>query len=255
MLHELRPEQHENLRPLFADFGLRLHGLVEAMFSGEFGRAWADDPGAPTVALAEIDFWLVAGNPLPPAADDALHFVPKGTIVTDGSQAWDALVRTTLVDCVSERTRTGFATPQPNVWNRKRLREQSSALAAGFEIRAIDADNIDSFLVVAKDFASNWRSVDAFLAHGFGFGVFEGERCVAGCSSYTLAGGKLEIEIDTDPEYRRRGLARAVAATLIEHCLDRGLEPCWDAHNPESAALALQLGFVDPYPYTVFVVR
>jgi hypothetical protein len=45
-----------------------------------------------------------------------------------------------------------------------------------------------------------------------------------------------------------------VAAALILHCLDAGIEPCWDAHNPESAALALQLGFTDPMPYEVFVV-
>ena len=62
------------------------------------------------------------------------------------------------------------------------------------------------------------------------------------------------MEIDTHPDFRRRGLARSVAATMILHCLDEGIEPCWDAHNPESAALALQLGFVDPQAYTVFVV-
>jgi predicted GNAT family acetyltransferase len=77
---------------------------------------------------------------------------------------------------------------------------------------------------------------------------------VAGCSSYTLANNKLEIEIDTHPDHRRKGLARAVAAALILYCLDAGIEPCWDAHNPESAALAEQLGFTDPTPYEVFVV-
>jgi hypothetical protein len=35
-------------------------------------------------------------------------------------------------------------------------------------------------------------------------------------------------------------------------CLDRGVTPCWDAFNPESAALAATLGYVDPKPYTAF---
>jgi GNAT superfamily N-acetyltransferase len=252
-LHPMERTRHEYLRPLFADFDTRVHGLVEAVFSGDFGDAWADDPANPTVALAHIDFWLVAGDAASPAAPAALRSVPRGTIVTDGSPAWDALARATLAGRVHERTRTAFAAP-PEASHRESLVEQAASLPDGLEIRRIVAANLDSFLAVAREFAENWRTAEDFLERGVGFGVFSGERCVAGCSSFTLANGKLEIEIDTEPDYRRRGLARAVAATLILHCLDRGIEPCWDAHNPPSAQLALQLGFDGAQPYAVFPV-
>lgn len=252
-MRKLDQGDHGALRPLFGGFGARLHGLVEAVFSGDFGEAWAEDPAAPTVALAHIDFWLVAGDAASSAAPEALRMVPKGAIVSDGSAAWDSLVRKTLAGRVHERTRTGFATP-PGSAHRGRLAEQAAAVPDGFDIRRVTAGNLRTFLDVAAEFASNWRSPEAFLERGLGFGVFFGERCVAGCSSFTMANDKLEIEIDTAPEYRRRGFARAVAATLISHCLDCGIEPCWDAHNPESAQLAIQLGFSDPQPYTVFVV-
>lgn len=252
-MRELARERHDALRPLFAGFGARLHGLVEAVFSGDFGDAWADDPSAPAIALAHIDFWLIAGDATLPAAAKALRMVPRGAIVTDGSESWDRLVRVTLDGRIHERTRTGFASP-PTTLHRRRLAEQAAAMPDGFDIRRITAANLRTFLDVAAEFASNWRSPDVFLERGLGFGVFRHERCVAGCSSFTMANGKLEVEIDTAPEYRRRGLARAVAATLIGHCLDAAIGPCWDAHNPESAQLALQLGFGDPRPYTVFVV-
>ena len=42
---------------------------------------------------------------------------------------------------------------------------------------------------------------------------------------------------------------------MIEYCLERRLEPCWDAHNDISAALAAKLGFVEPAPYTAYEVR
>jgi hypothetical protein len=41
---------------------------------------------------------------------------------------------------------------------------------------------------------------------------------------------------------------------LIEYCIERRLEPCWDVHNPISAALATKLGFVEPRPYTAYEV-
>ena len=63
---------------------------------------------------------------------------------------------------------------------------------------------------------------------------------------------KLITEIQTHHDYRRRGLASATAAAMIEHCLDAGLEPCWDAHNSMSAALATKIGFVNPTPYTAY---
>ena len=42
---------------------------------------------------------------------------------------------------------------------------------------------------------------------------------------------------------------------MILHCVNHGLEPCWDAHNPMSARLAERLGFVDAAPYTAYQVR
>lgn len=196
---QLTPPQHAAIRPLFSNFGQRLHGLVEAAFSGDFGTAWADDPEAPTVALAHIDFWLVGGDAGKPAAADALRLVPKGTIVTDGTMAWDGLVRTTLAERITECQRTAMRSPAPEDWDRSRLKGLAESLAVGFEIRRITGRNLDAFVEVASDFVQHYRSSEIFLARGIGFGVFEGRHCVAGCSSYTLANGRLEIEIDTRP--------------------------------------------------------
>ena len=254
VLHELTSIDRERLRPLFAGFRGRLHGCVEAIFTGRFGRAWADDPAAPTVALAHIYFWFVAGDPRGAASAQALGMVPSGgTIVTPGG-AWDELVRQTLGACVGERTRTGFSNPTNGAWDRHRLRAMSASLPSGYSMRRVTAGDVESFARMEPDFIANFGSRAHYLAEGIGFGVWQGSRCVAGCSSYTLANGKLEIEIDTDPAFRRRGLARAAAATMILHCLDHRIEPCWDAHNAESAALAVQLGFRDADAYAVFVV-
>lgn len=238
---------------MFSGFGHRLHGLVEAVCTPDFGRAWVDDLDRPRVAVSNCDFWFVAGDPHSPGAPRALSMIERGTVVPP-DRHWADLVRDRLGEKMTQRTRTGFATPAPDAWDRERLRSQAAALPDGYSVRRVGPDDISAYVTVAKDFVSNWRSPEAFLERGVGYGVWHGDTCVAGCSSYTMANNKLEVEIDTAPEHRRKGLARAVAATLILHCLDHGIEACWDAHNPESAALAEQLGFIDPQEYTVHVV-
>lgn len=259
MLTQLTPAQHERLRPLFAGFGARVHGCAEAVFSGEFGPAWADDVDAPAVALAhigwsDVGFSFVAGDSRGAEALEAVRMVPAGSVIVSSDPSWNDAVRETLGHRAEVRTRTATSTPPTSAWDRELLRTMAATLPAGHAIRRVTGSDIDAFADVEADLIGNFRTRQAFLERGLGFGVWYNGRCVAGCSSYTLANGKLEIEIDTRPEFRRRGLARAVAAALILHCLDHGIEPCWDAHNPESLALALQLGFVDPEPYPVFEV-
>lgn len=70
---------------------------------------------------------------------------------------------------------------------------------------------------------------------------------------YTIYPGGIEIEIDTKPDYRGRGLATACGAALILECLRRGLYPSWDAHDLRSVALAEKLGYHRDHPYPVYV--
>jgi len=86
-------------------------------------------------------------------------------------------------------------------------------------------------------------------------GILHQGRFVSGASSGAVGGGKLEIEIQTHRQFRRRGLARAVAAALILYCLEHGIEPCWDAANEPSAALARQLGFHSTGKYVAYRLK
>ncbi|MHA1969870.1 MAG: GNAT family N-acetyltransferase, partial [Candidatus Hodarchaeales archaeon] len=56
----------------------------------------------------------------------------------------------------------------------------------------------------------------------------------------------------THPDYRGRGFATVVSAKMIEYCLEREIEPHWDAANPYSVKLALKLGFTDPESYKCY---
>jgi predicted GNAT family acetyltransferase len=101
----------------------------------------------------------------------------------------------------------------------------------------------------------NFPSHEAFVRTSIGLGILHQGRYVAAASAAAIGGGKAEFEIQTHPQFRRRGLARAVGAALMLTCLERGLEPCWDAANAPSSALARQLGFRSTGTYDAFTLR
>ena len=105
----------------------------------------------------------------------------------------------------------------------------------------------------SRDLVSQYPTWDTYQELGLGVTVLRGKTLVAGASSYASFDGGIEIEIDTKPEERRRGLARACGAALILACLDRGLYPSWDAHDTVSLALAQQLGYQPDKPYLTFL--
>lgn len=248
MLIELFGESRRVLGPLFRG-NRKLHGAAAAALSGEFGRAWGDSATTPNVGLVEIEFYFVAGDASGPAAADAVRAIPRDTSVVPLGEPWEALIRRIKGDVIVEHTRVAF---DAGPWDRTRLAQQASALPPGYTLDRITAQNVDRFASLEHALVSNYRSTRDFAAHGVGFGVEHDGRFVAGCASFTRAAGKLEFEIQTHPDFRRRGLATAAAAAMIVHCIDNGLEPCWDAHNEGSALLAEKLGFVNRLPYTVF---
>ena len=111
--------------------------------------------------------------------------------------------------------------------------------------------------IAGTDIFYNEPTVVAYSAKGnkylgAGYAALQGNALVCGASSYADWPGGVEIEIDTHPAHRRRGLARACAAALMLDCLSRGLYPSWDAANPVSAHLAQTLGYIAAGAYPVY---
>ncbi|MCR6688370.1 GNAT family N-acetyltransferase [Cellulomonas sp.] len=90
-----------------------------------------------------------------------------------------------------------------------------------------------------------WPDAPAFLEHGGGWVVTSRETVGAiAFTSYRTA-DEVEIGIETAAAWRRRGLAAAAAAAMIEDLLARGLTPVWSCRedNVASLRLAIALGF------------
>jgi GNAT superfamily N-acetyltransferase len=249
MLTPVPPAERALLKPLFEGF-TGMHGVIDSVVEGVLGEAWADDLAQPRIAALNLDFFLVAGDHASPAAAVALSSLKPGDHVAVPDTWLDLLLDT--VDTLQPYDRFGFSSPDR--WDRGQLDSTRGALPDGFRLKRVDEHSVREFEALADSLVYNFESPQVFLARGVGFGIWHDGRCIAGCSSYAISSRSIEFEIQTHPDYRRRGLALVTGSRMIEHCLDNGLEPCWDAAHEGSADLAEKLGFVDRRPYTAYRV-
>ena len=229
-----------------------LHGMLHSILEGVLGVASVDDADSPRVArLALDDFHCVAGDTEAPGAAAILGDVPQGDHVAI-PEAW----RERLLSLCDARPYDRFAFFAPERWHRGDLSRLRAGLPGGFLLARVTADNVALYRELAESLVANFKSNEDFLERGVGFAITEeaSGQIVAGCASYAISSHSLEFEIQTHPEYQRRGLALVTGAAMIEYCLDHGLEACWDAAHEGSALLAERLGFVGRRPYVAYSI-
>lgn len=221
--------------------------MVRACLEGAMGEV-LESPSARGAAAVLGDFAFLAGEP-----DRALLERLRADILVPRTAAWAEEIK-------------GFYGPRSAAFERYAFsrapedREVLWALAVppgGYELRAMDEELWGRCLERewSRDLAAQLGSWERFGKMALGVLALSGGELCAGASSYAACRGAIEIEVDTRPDRRRRGLARCCAANLVLRCLELGIYPEWDAHTPASAALAESLGYGGRRPYTAFAIR
>lgn len=159
-----------------------------------------------------------------------------------GSDKWHDKLRSISEDSVIVRTRIKFTL------NKDKFEQLSRKLKIpeGLTIKSIDDElykNIKGNIVPGF----SWDSSEAFLNNGFGYCLVAESTILSTSFSAFVSNNKIDIGIETAPEYRGRGYGRIIAAVMVERCLGKGLEPVWCCRqdNVNSFSLAKKLGFED----------
>ena len=221
--------------------------MISAALQGCMGRVRTAEGGRS--AAAEIgDFAFFAGE-----ADRALARESAASILVPWDRDWEELLEQVWGDRIVPWTR--YAMEPPPVFDRDRLAGYAAALPAGFRLAPMDGELYRQAMAWdwSRDLCALFDGEEDYLGRGIGVAVLLEGELAAGASSYAVCRGGIEIEIDTRPGCRRRGLALACGAGLILACLERGIFPGWDAHNLASAALAQKLGYRMQGPYPAFL--
>jgi GNAT superfamily N-acetyltransferase len=252
MLIELATDNRSCVAQLFSGYPY-LHGSIAAIIAGGMGKVFADSEAAPQVALAVLDFHFLAGDPGHAHAALLVPSLRPGMVMITPTPAWKRWLAASYPGELAVYHREAF---QADAFDRALLQGLAQSLPADFELLPIGLADVPQLVAdLHAALVYNFPSHEAFIRTSIGLGIMHQGRYVAAASAAAIGGGKAEFEIQTHPQFRRRGLARAVGAVLILMCLERGLEPCWDAANAPSSALARQLGFRSTGTYDAFRLR
>jgi len=90
-----------------------------------------------------------------------------------------------------------------------------------------------------------WDSAEDFLENGIGFTLLSNDKLACTAYSAFVIDDKLELGMETIPEFRGKGIAQYTCSRLIDYCLDNSYEPVWACRleNSGSVRLAEKLGF------------
>lgn len=226
--------------------------MIWSCLQGCMGYAIADQEEAPRAAQIVVgDFCFFAGEP-----QDRLICQAGAPILVPKDEAWARRIEAVLGQSVQKSLRYAIC-KEPDRFDREKLRRFAQALEPSFSLRVFDRDLYHQAMAEpwSRDFCGLFQDFADFQRRGLGVGVVQEGRLVAGASSYSVYHGGIEIQIATQKAYRRRGLATACGAKLILLCLERGLNPSWDAHDLRSVALAEKLGYRRGEPYVVYLRR
>lgn len=234
--------------PLFAGWE---KGMILSCLQGHMGQVRTGGGHPPESALCAIgDFCFFAGRP-----DPALVRQADRPLLVPRTGDWAPVIRAVWGRRAVPFLRYALC-GAPEDFDRDRLAAFAAALPPGFSLSPILAGHYPLLTAQdwSRDLCGNFRDGPDFARRGLGVIALRDGVPAAGASSYAVWDGGIEIQIDTRPDLRRRGLALSCGARLILTCLDQGLLPSWDAHDRRSAALAEKLGYRLERPYPAYLL-
>ncbi|TCW57904.1 GNAT acetyltransferase-like protein [Bacillus thuringiensis] len=253
MVYEANIHTREKLVTMFKGFN---NVVLLSYLQGHMGTAWVNDLENPTVAQVTVGiFTFYAGDFNAKETEELIRNIPDRMLVIVNSEEWKKRLETCYERKIDKFLRYKFKR-NAEVFDRSKLQSFISALPKGYELQRIDEHiiNIPTLHKVSEDFTSQFQSVEDYLKRGIGYSILYNGAVVCGASSYSIYDNGIEIEVATDLNHRRKGLATIVSAALILDCLEEEIYPNWDAANTTSAKLAEKLGYVFDKAYDTYFV-
>lgn len=226
--------------------------LIWSCLQGHMGTMIVDDENNLQSAIIHTgDFCFCAGLPNKNLFEPIHGFkllVPK-------DEAWQRLIEAAFEGKAKKTLRYAIK-KEPNVFDVEKLKSYVNSLDKNYELKLFSEEMFN--LAISEswsvDLCSQFQDYEDYKNRAIGVGILNDGKLIAGASTYGVFNHGIEIEIDTKPEYRGKGLATVCGSKLIIECLSRGIYPSWDAHDLRSVHLAEKLGYHLSHPYVTYEI-
>ena len=255
-MREVSILQRSRLATLFE--GYKWNYLPDAILEGTMGRVLADDDAKPKVAILEaprLKLSIAGGDPQHTLAQAYVDGLRGPWAMVFASPGWEELAARRHAGKLVTVLRNAFTSER---LDGSRLCEFGSRVPEGYRLKRIDLGLARKLARERSEFAADhllaFASPEEFVERGFGFCLLAGDQIVSAATTFAICRRGIEIQISTREKHQHKGLATVVAAHLLRHSLQQGLDPNWDAANQASVCLAQKLGYTPQgtYPLVLF---
>lgn len=245
----------KDLSGLFKDY--QWNYMPDAILEGSMGSILIDDLDNPQVSILtipEAKANFLGGDAKHPAVRDYLKELPAFSVLIFASEGWNEVVRDIHPKTWLTFTYFGFSSKTLNI---EHLRELRSGLSDEFHIEKIDLALAQRIMEkkdeLTEDQLMGFDSPEDFVARGIGYCALAGDEMVSIAAAGSVCKKGIEVQINTRKKYKKRGLATGVASALIIDCLEKGIDPNWDAASEASAGLAKKLGYTPTGEHFIYI--
>lgn len=215
--------------------------IMDSVLDGYAGSLVVDSLPHPTVARLDSGAFSIFGGEVTKAALELVYSAPI-YVVTPESASWRELFFSEFKERVSILP---FREYDSSTVKEEVLMHLLRETPQGFTLCPLDRSLCERLpkLFEGSYFFEHYKDIEDFLGRGIGFCAVYKDTPVSVATSSAIAQGAIDIEIETQKEYRGLGLGTVVAARLVAECLKRNIKPMWLAANKESEKLAARLGY------------
>ncbi|MBZ0289271.1 MAG: GNAT family N-acetyltransferase [Anaerolineae bacterium] len=231
----------------------RVDIAIDCIVEDQMGKAYVDQPDTPRVFFVEQSgfFGYLAGDARSDAGQKMAQNLPHGHMYMSPSADWLALMQQAYGDQLITIERYCFTSDRLSAEHLGKLLEGSPFRDT---IRRLDVELVQTGTEPVLGIG-DFESPGDFVGRGIGFGYVDNGKLVGAAYSSLVSGRGIEVSIFIEDDYRRKGLATALGGALAKWCVERGIEPHWDAANEESCKLAAKLGYIPAGTYQAYYLK
>ena len=229
--------------------------MLNSELKGEIGECYVDNIGDTKTAIVVIGneacFGYFGGTP---NKEMLLAFKNRDMIYVPNTEEWYDSMKKQFSSSGREFSR--YAMKPNKKFEKNYFLEILRTIPKDIEIVKINSTIYNEILALtwARDLVGSYKNFSDFDMNAVGYILKLDGKIISGASTYIHLIKGIEIEVDTHPDYRNKGLAKLVSAKLILDCLENKLYPSWDAHNEISYKLAKSLNYDLDFEYKAFEI-